>query len=190
MTAIIHRRDQFRAQPIAVAAAKANDKVEFVLDSVVDEILGDQKPDAGGKVIKLKMHNTKSDEKSELDVGAIFPFVGFLPNSNIFRDHVDHDEMGYLITDMNMATNIPGIFAAGDVRHQLTKQITTAVGDGTTAVVAAAKMLEERHHAKLGGAEKSADAASEEKVPIALGPGDEESPAVEPAPAPAEQVEV
>ena len=138
---IIHRRDEFRAQGIAVAAAKDNPKVEFILDTVVDEIVGN------GSVSRLKLRNLKTDATSTLDVGAIFPFVGFLPNSNIFRDHVDHDELGYLITDMNMATNIPGIFAAGDVRHQLTKQITTAVGDGTTAVVAVTKMLEERNHA-------------------------------------------
>ncbi len=140
---IIHRRDQFRAQAIAVAAAKANPKVELILDTVVDEIEG-----VDGKVTKLKMHNVKTDEKRELEVGAVFPFVGFLPNSNVFRDHVEHDDLGYLYTDASMATNIEGIFAAGDVRHQLTKQITTAVGDGTTAVVAVTKLLEERHHGR------------------------------------------
>jgi thioredoxin reductase (NADPH) len=140
---IIHRRDTFRAQAIAVAAAKANPKVEFILDTVVEEIVG-----ADNKVKQLKLRNLKTDAKSKIEVGAVFPFVGFLPNSNIFRDHVKHDELGYLITDMNMATNIKGIFAAGDVRHQLTKQITTAVGDGTTAVVAVTKLLEERHQGR------------------------------------------
>jgi thioredoxin reductase (NADPH) len=140
---IIHRRDSFRAQGVAVAAAKANPKVEFILDTVVDEIEG-----IGNKVTKLKLRNVKSDATSELEVGAVFPFVGFLPNSNVFRDHVEHDELGYLLTDMNMATNIEGIYAAGDVRHQLTKQITTAVGDGTTAVVAVTKLLEERKNGR------------------------------------------
>jgi thioredoxin reductase (NADPH) len=138
---IIHRRDSFRAQAIAIAAAKANPKVEFILDTVVDEIEG-----VGNRVTKLKLRNLKTEVTSELEVGAVFPFVGFLPNSNVFRDHVEHDELGYLLTDMNMATNVKGIFAAGDVRHQLTKQITTAVGDGTTAVVAVTKLLEERDH--------------------------------------------
>jgi thioredoxin reductase (NADPH) len=140
---IIHRRDSFRAQGVAVAAAKANPKVEFILDTVVDEIEG-----IGNKVTKLKLRNVKTDATSELEVGAVFPFVGFLPNSNVFRDHVEHDELGYLLTDMNMATNIEGIYAAGDVRHQLTKQITTAVGDGTTAVVAVTKLLEERKNGR------------------------------------------
>jgi thioredoxin reductase (NADPH) len=148
---IIHRRDQFRAQAIAVAAARKNEKVEFIVDTVVDEIEGDQAADTGGKVMNLKLRNVKTDAKRDLKVGAVFPFVGFLPNSNIFRDHIEHDELGYLFTDTNMATNVPGIFAAGDVRHQLTKQITTAVGDGTTAVVAVAKLLEERGRVDSSG---------------------------------------
>jgi thioredoxin reductase (NADPH) len=148
---IIHRRQDFRAQPIAIKAARENEKVNLILDTVVEEIVGDVAADAGGKVVKLKLRNVKTDETSELLVGAVFPFIGFLPNSNIFRDHVEHDDLGYLLTDQNMATNIPGVFAAGDVRHQLTKQITTAVGDGTTAIVAAAKLLEERGHVDQSG---------------------------------------
>jgi thioredoxin reductase (NADPH) len=145
---IIHRRDEFRAQPVAVQRAKADPKVAFLMDTVVDEIEGSAPAEEGGAVKTLHLSNVKSGEKSTLDVSAIFPFVGFLPNSNIFRDHVDHDELGYIFTDTEMATNVEGIFAAGDVRHQLTKQITTAVGDGTTAVVAVTKLLEKRKHAR------------------------------------------
>jgi thioredoxin reductase (NADPH) len=152
---IIHRRDKFRAQAIAVAAAKANPKVEFILDTVVEEIVG-----VDNKVKQLKLRNLKTDAKSEIEVGAVFPFVGFLPNSNIFRDHVEHDELGYLHTDMNMATNVEGIYAAGDVRHQLTKQITTAVGDGTTAVVAVTKLLEERQQGRAQGIPDDLDHAA------------------------------
>jgi len=152
---IIHRRDKFRAQAIAVAAAKANPKVEFILDTVVEEIVG-----VDNKVKQLKLRNLKTDAKSEIEVGAVFPFVGFLPNSNIFRDHVEHDELGYLHTDMNMATNVEGIYAAGDVRHQLTKQITTAVGDGTTAVVAVTKLLEERQQGRTQGIPDDLDHAA------------------------------
>ena len=141
---IIHRRDDFRAQPVAVNRARADPKVNFILDTVVEEIEGSARPEDGGAVKNLKLKNLKSGATSDLRVSAVFPFVGFLPNSNIFRDHVEHDDEGYLYTDTNMATNIPGIYAAGDVRHQLTKQITTAVGDGTTAVVAVTKLLAER----------------------------------------------
>jgi len=143
---IVHRRQEFRAQAVAVAAARANPKVEFILDSVVDEIKGDE----SGKVTGAVVRNLVSGETREVPVGAVFPFIGFTPNSNIFRDHVEHDDLGYIYTDTSMATNLPGIFAAGDVRHQLTKQITTAVGDGTTAVVAVTKHLESLGYKPLG----------------------------------------
>jgi len=71
----------------------------------------------------------------------MFVFIGFRPNTGIIEGHVDHDEMGYLRTDANMQTSIPGLFAAGDVRSQLTRQVTTAVGDATTAAIAAEKYL-------------------------------------------------
>jgi thioredoxin reductase (NADPH) len=143
---LIHRRSQFRAQSIAVTIAKDNPKIEILLDTVVEEITGSKDP---GQVTELKLRNLKTDNPFSLEVGAIFPFVGFLPNNNIFRDHVEHDKDGYLYTDTNMATNIPRIYAAGDIRHQLTRQITTAVGDGTTAIVAIAKMLEETKSSSL-----------------------------------------
>jgi thioredoxin reductase (NADPH) len=155
---VIHRRDEFRAQAVAVQRAKQDPKVEFVLDTVVEEIIGSGNPDDGGAVKSLKLKNIKTGESSTLDVSAVFPFVGFLPNSNIFRDHVEHDELGYIYTDTSMATNIEGIFAAGDVRHQLTKQITTAVGDGTTAVVAVTKLLADRKQARAQAVVSGADA--------------------------------
>jgi thioredoxin reductase (NADPH) len=168
---IIHRRDQFRAQPIAVAAARANPKVEFILNTVVEEVVGQD-----SRLQKLRLRNLKTGEASELEVGAVFPFVGFLPNSNIFRDHVEHDELGYLYTDTSMATNVEGIFAAGDVRHQLTKQITTAVGDGTTAVVAVTKMLEDRKHENGASAPASLGSGGA-SAPGPAGPGGATEPA-------------
>ncbi|MGI8607747.1 MAG: thioredoxin-disulfide reductase [Candidatus Dormibacteria bacterium] len=157
---IIHRRDEFRAQAVAVQRAKADPKVEMVMDTVVEEIEGSGNPEDGGAVKSLKLKNVKTGATSTLNVAAVFPFVGFLPNSNIFRDHIEHDEEGYIFTDTSMATNIEGIFAAGDVRHQLTKQITTAVGDGTTAVVAVTKLLAERKQAQAQGTAPAAEAAS------------------------------
>jgi thioredoxin reductase (NADPH) len=168
---IVHRRDQFRAQPIAVAAARANPKVEFILNTVVEEVVGQD-----SRLQKLRLRNLKTGEASELEVGAVFPFVGFLPNSNIFRDHVEHDELGYLYTDTSMATNVEGIFAAGDVRHQLTKQITTAVGDGTTAVVAVTKMLEDRKHENGASAPASLGSGGA-SAPGPAGPGGATEPA-------------
>ena len=155
---LIHRRDEFRAQAVAVQRARQDPKVEFVMDTVVEEIEGSGNPDEGGAVKSLKLKNIRTGATSTLDVAAVFPFVGFLPNSNIFRDHVEHDELGYIYTDTNMATNIEGIFAAGDVRHQLTKQITTAVGDGTTAVVAVTKLLADRKQARAQAVVSGAEA--------------------------------
>ena len=80
-------------------------------------------------------------ERRSLDATGIFVFIGFKPNTGLVKDHVVHDAMGYLQTDMNMQTSIAGLFAAGDVRAQLTRQVTTAVGDATTAAVAAEKYL-------------------------------------------------
>ena len=162
---IVHRRDEFRAQNIAVKRAKQDPKVDFVLNSIVESIEGDKPAEDGGAVTRIHLKNVNTGKASVIDVAAVFPFVGFTPNSNIFKDHIDHDEQGYIYTDMNMATNVRGIFAAGDVRHQLTKQITTAVGDGTTAVVAVTKLLaelaEEREHGAgaAAGSPPAAEAA-------------------------------
>jgi thioredoxin reductase (NADPH) len=127
---ILHRRSQLRAQPILIDRAEANPKIEFIFDAGVKEIVGN------GKVKSLKFEQHGATK--ELPVGGVFIFIGFVPNSGLFKFHVDHDEGGYLITDRNMQTSEPGIWAVGDVRAQLTKQISTAVGDGTTAAVAAA----------------------------------------------------
>jgi thioredoxin reductase (NADPH) len=126
---IIHRRSELRAQPILVDRAKANPKIEFIFDAQVKEITGDSKV----QVVRYDQHG----KANELAVGGVFIFVGFVPNSGLFKVHVDHDEAGYILTDRNMQTSVDGIWAVGDVRSQLTKQIATAVGDGTTAAVAA-----------------------------------------------------
>jgi len=136
---IVHRRDEFRAQHILIDEARAHPKVEFILDTVVDAIEGEE------KVARLALRNVKSEASSSLDVGGVFIFVGFIPNTGLVDGHIDHDKGGYYTTDsQTMMTNIPGVFAAGDVRSQLTRQITTAVGDATTATIAASKWVEER----------------------------------------------
>lgn len=135
---IIHRRDELRAQKIIQKRAFENDKIEFIFDSVVEEIEGN-----GTRVSSLKLKNVKTGEKSDLEVGAVFPYIGFKPISNITKENLRVDQGGYIITDQNMETSIKGIFACGDVRAQLVRQITNAVGDGTTAAVAAEKYMED-----------------------------------------------
>jgi thioredoxin reductase (NADPH) len=126
---IIHRRSELRAQPILIDRARANPKVEFILEAAVTKITGDEKVQV--------VHYDQRGVSKELPVGGAFIFVGFVPNSSLFKVHVDHDEAGYILTGRDMQTSVEGIWAVGDVRSQLTKQIATAVGDGTTAAVAA-----------------------------------------------------
>ncbi len=133
---IIHRRDQLRAQKIIQDRAFKNDKVEIVWDSVIEKINGKD------KVESVTIKNVKTGEVRDLAVGAVFPFIGFIPNSDILKGQVEIDDAGYIITNQRMETNIKGIWAIGDVRQQLCKQITNAVGDGTTAAVAADKYIE------------------------------------------------
>lgn len=134
---LIHRRDEFRASKIIQKRVFENPKIAVMWDTVVDEIHAD----AAGLVNRLTLHDVHTRARSSLDVTGIFIFIGFNPNTGLIKDHVVHDALGYLQTDVNMQTSIAGLFAAGDVRAQLTRQVTTAVGDATTAAVAAEKYL-------------------------------------------------
>jgi thioredoxin reductase (NADPH) len=133
---LVHRRDELRASKILQKRLFENEKVEVIWDTVVERAEGD----ATG-LTTLKLHNVKSGGRSDLAVTGLFVFVGFRPNTGIIADHVDHDEMGYVKTDQNMKTSLRGLFAAGDLRSQLTRQVTTAVGDATTAAIAVEKYL-------------------------------------------------
>src|SRR6059036_2835488 len=133
---IVHRRDQLRASKILQERAFANPKIELVWNKRVVEIKGTEKG-----VHHLELADTVTEARSRLDVGGVFIFVGFKPNSGLVEGHFKHDAGGYFITDERMMTSIPGLFVAGDVRSQLTRQITTAVGDATTAAIAVEKYL-------------------------------------------------
>jgi thioredoxin reductase (NADPH) len=133
---IVHRRDEFRAQRVLQDRLFASDKVEKILDSVVDEIGGQD------RVEWMQVRNVKTGESRQVPVGGVFVYVGFSPNSGIFRDPIEKDALGFVITDDKMESSQPGIFVAGDVRHQFVRQITNAVGDATTAAIAATKYIE------------------------------------------------
>jgi len=135
---LIHRRDQLRAQPILQDRVFANPKIEVIWNSVVEEALGGERG-----LERLRLKDTETGEENLLEVTGMFVFIGFRPNTGLLEDHAEHDAAGYLITDRDMRTSIPGLFVAGDVRAQLTRQITTAVGDATTATIAAEKYLTE-----------------------------------------------
>jgi thioredoxin reductase (NADPH) len=136
---IVHRRNEFRASKIVQARLFKNPKIEVIWDTVVDEIAGQDT-----LMTHAKIRNLKTGEKRDLEATGCFIFVGFRPNTGVIEGHVEHDASGYLITDANMETSIRGLFAAGDVRAQLTRQVTTAVGDATTAAIAVEKYLTAR----------------------------------------------
>lgn len=142
---LIHRRDGLRASKILQKRLFENPKIETIWNTVVERIDGDGQ----GLVNNLRLRNVDTHAESLLSVTGIFVFVGFRPNTGIIEGHVRHDSMGYLETDLNMETSIKGLFAAGDVRVQLTRQVTTAAGDGTTAAIAAEKYLAARRAGNL-----------------------------------------
>ena len=134
---LIHRRGELRASKILQQRVFENPKIEPIWHSVVERVEGDGQ----GLVHALHLQNVQTGEKRALPATGMFVFIGFRPNSGIIEGHIEHDDMGYLKTDFNMQTSIPGLFAAGDLRAQLTRQVTTAVGDATTAAIAAEKYL-------------------------------------------------
>jgi thioredoxin reductase (NADPH) len=136
---VIHRRSEFRASKILQERLFANPKIEVIWNKRVLEFLGSP---AGLKTVELE--DTVTGERSSLAAAGAFIFIGFRPNTGLIKQHVAHDPSGHLITDDRMMTSLPGLFAAGDVRSQLTRQITTAVGDATTAAIAVEKYLKDR----------------------------------------------
>jgi len=134
---IIHRRDQLRATKALQEKAFSQPKIELVWNTVVDEIVGDD------KLRSLRLRNVKTGQSSNLEIGGVFVAVGLKPNSQLFSQLVTLDEAGFIVTDELMRTSAPGIFAAGDVRQNSFRQVITAAGDGATAAGSALKYLRE-----------------------------------------------
>jgi thioredoxin reductase (NADPH) len=133
---IIHRRGELRATKVLQERAKRNPKIKFMLHSEVVEILG------AYFVEGIRVKNVLSGAVEEMKVDGVFLYVGTRPNVELVGDWIKLDEKGYVITDENMATSCPGLFAAGDVRRKSLRQVITAVADGAMAAVAAEKYLE------------------------------------------------
>ncbi|MDH4132239.1 MAG: FAD-dependent oxidoreductase, partial [Gemmatimonadota bacterium] len=144
---LIHRRGELRASKLLQERLFENPKIEIVWNKKVVEVQGREQ--AGMKECTgLRLHDTLTGAESTLPVTGCFIFVGFRPNSDLIKEHFEHDAAGYVVTDDRMMTSIPGLFAAGDLRVQLTRQVTTAVGDATTAAIAVEKYLAERRSKK------------------------------------------
>jgi len=137
---VIHRRDELRASKILQQRLFENPKVEVIWDTVVERV----EADGHGLVTNLKIRDVNTSVVRDLAATGMFVFIGFRPNTGIIDEHFDHDPMGYVVTDAMMQTSIRGLFAAGDLRSQLTRQVTTAVGDATTAAIAVEKFLKAR----------------------------------------------
>ena len=135
---IIHRRDTLRAQKILQDRAFQNEKIDFIWDTVVEEINGED-----GKVSSVSLKNTKTGETSEFKTDGAFVYIGTVPLSAPFKSLGIVDDEGYIPTNDNMETKVPGVFAAGDVRVKDLRQIVTATGDGSIAAEQAAKYIEE-----------------------------------------------
>lgn len=132
---VIHRRDELRAEKITIEQAFANEKIEFVWDSVVEEITGKHAVEA------LKVKNVKDGSTKELKLEGVFIYVGMIPNTGFLKNFVKLDDGGYIVADRDTHTDITGVFAAGDVRRKLSRQVATAVGDGATAAMAAEECI-------------------------------------------------
>lgn len=136
---LVHRREEFRASKIMIDRAKANEKVEFVTPYVVDEIRTEN-----GSVNGVRLRNTKTNERREIELHGVFVAIGHDPNSTVFRGKLEMDQNGYLIARQGSSlTNVPGVFIAGDVQDHRYRQAVTAAGSGCMAALDAEKFLEE-----------------------------------------------
>ena len=146
---IVHRRDEFRASQIMLDRARANDKIEWITNAVVEEVLGD------GRVTGVRLRDLNTDETWELEADGLFAAIGHDPNTALFLDQLDHDQAGYLVTKTGSTeTNMAGVFAVGDVVDHVYRQAVTAAGSGCMGALDA-----ERHLAAQEGHLMAAEAA-------------------------------
>jgi thioredoxin reductase (NADPH) len=143
---IVHRRDEFRASQIMEDRARANPKIEWITNAVVEEVLGEE------RVTGVRLRDVNTGETREIEADGLFAAIGHDPNTGLFLDQLEHDEAGYLITKPRTTeTNIPGVFAVGDVQDHVYRQAITAAGSGSMGALDA-----ERYLAALEGHEHTA----------------------------------
>ena len=135
---IVHRREEFRASQIMLDRARSNDRIEFLTNAVVDGVIGEGE----GQVTAVQVRDVDTGDATELPAQGLFVAIGHDPNTELFLDQVDHDEAGYLVTkNGSTATNVPGVFAAGDVQDHIYRQAVTAAGSGSMAALDAERFL-------------------------------------------------
>ena len=134
---IIHRRDEFRAGALLQNRAKGNSKIKYVMNSIVTDILGDEAVNA------VRLKNIVTGEFSELPTAGVFIFIGHTPNSELFEDQLEMNDLGYIVVDKFMHTSVPGVFAAGEIGDPYFRQVITSAGMGAAAAMQAIHFLEE-----------------------------------------------
>ncbi|SRR5581483_4788765 len=139
---LIHRRAEFRASKIMLERAQKNDKIQFITDTVVDDVYDASKKEVTG----LRLRNVVSGEQWDFPTSAMFLGIGHIPNAKIFEGQLDTDQDGYLRTTNNVFTRVPGVYACGDVQDRRYRQAITAAGTGCMAALEAEKFLEEEGH--------------------------------------------
>jgi len=133
---IIHRRQEFRASPLLQHRAKEHPKVNFILDTVVTEVIGTDKLEA------LKLKNVKTGDEVIYETDGLFIFIGHTPNTQMFKDKLDMSDLGYIKINERMETNVPGVFAAGEAADPHFRQVVTSAGMGAAAAIQATRFLE------------------------------------------------
>ncbi|MCK4800628.1 MAG: thioredoxin-disulfide reductase [Anaerolineales bacterium] len=136
---IVHRRDELRAGVYLANKAKENPKIKFIWDTVVTEIIGD------GTVNSVRLKNVKTDQEETRPIDGIFIYIGHIPNTDLFKDVLDTDENGYLVLDKRMHTNLPGVFAAGEVGDPHFQQVVISAGMGAAAAMEVVEFLEDEN---------------------------------------------
>lgn len=133
---IVHRRDELRAGAILQRRAHANEKIKFIWDTIVTEVVGED------KVTAVKLKNLKTEEESTFETDGVFIFIGHTPNTHIFEGQLEKDELGYLKVNELMETNVEGVFAGGEVADPHFRQVVTSAGMGAAAAIQATRYLE------------------------------------------------
>lgn len=146
---VIHRRDELRAGTLLQKRATRNEKMSFIWDTVVEEIIGE------GMVQKVRVRNLKTGQEDVLDTNGVFIYIGHYPNSKLFEGQLEMDEHGYVITDDLMRTSVDGVFAAGEIQDPVWRQVATSVGQGCAAAIQCGRWLEEREDALQAAGESA-----------------------------------
>ena len=155
---LIHRRDELRASKVMQERAFKNDKIEFLWDSEVVEVLGEN------EVEGLRIKNRKSGNESILAVGALFVAIGHVPNTSVFQKAFETDDQGYIVLSHGTETSVEGVFACGDVADKVYRQAVTAAGTGCAAAIDSERWLAEQDHAALETPDKKDTKDTQETI--------------------------